>query len=212
MKQNTVKELIAQLEQKNIKGFLANDEAEALFRYCQLGSELGAALEIGSYCGKSTVLLANAVKYVGSVVFAVDHHQGSEEHQPSEEYFDQALFDERLNRVNSFPYFQKTMQLFNCEDQVIPVLTASKKLEAHWATPLGFVFVDGGHSHEASYFDCVAWSKKLVVGGVLAIHDVFENPHDGGQGPFLGMNAVLESGQFKQLEKINSLVILQRTV
>ena len=63
-----------------VKGFLAEDEAEALYQASLEVAAMGPVLEIGSYCGKSTLCLAAACKQQQSVVYALDHHRGSEEH------------------------------------------------------------------------------------------------------------------------------------
>ena len=77
-----------------IKGFLAEDEAQALYHYAGESLPLGPVLEVGSYCGKSTIYLGLAAKDQGSTVFALDHHRGSEEHQPGEIFHDPDLYDD----------------------------------------------------------------------------------------------------------------------
>ncbi|MBS3779635.1 MAG: hypothetical protein KGY41_04530, partial [Desulfovermiculus sp.] len=79
----------------NIKGFLARDEGEALYDIGRQYARIGPCLEIGSYCGLSTLYLGSGVKASGGVLFSIDHHKGSEEHQPGEEYHDPDLFDRK---------------------------------------------------------------------------------------------------------------------
>lgn len=193
-----------------IKGFLADDEAEALFDLAKSVEGLGPCLEVGSYCGKSTLFLGSACKQSGNTLYAVDHHKGSEEHQLGEEYHDADLYDNQQQEINSFPVFKQTIKLAQLENTVIPIVTSSEVLARHWATPLGLVFVDGGHSHKMSLNDCMSWAKHIVAGGLLLIHDIFEKPEEGGQGPYLGLNAVLETGHFEKIKQINSLGILRR--
>ena len=50
-------------------------------------------LEVGSYCGRSTVWIGAAARVAGVVLFAVDHHRGSEENQPGWEWHDATLVD-----------------------------------------------------------------------------------------------------------------------
>lgn len=198
------------IESNAIKGFLARDEAEALFNCAKSVASLGPCLEIGSYCGKSTLFLGSACQSFGNTLYAIDHHSGSEEHQLGEEYHDADLYDKQNNEMNSFPVFKQTLKLAGLESTVVPIVSSSEVTVRHWATPLGLVFVDGGHSHAMSMNDCMSWSKHLIKGGLLLIHDIFEKPEDGGQGPFLGLNAVLETGRFEKLEQVNSLGILRR--
>lgn len=210
MKLTTIAEIHQKVEQHRVKGFIADDEAAALYNCAYEVSGLGPTLEIGSYCGKSSIYLASACKARGSVLFAVDHHRGSEEHQAGEEYHDPGLFDANEQVVDSFPAFRRNIQAFELQDTVVPIVASSRLTARAWATPLAMVFVDGGHSHEMAREDCMAWSSHIQPNGVLAIHDVFANPADGGQGPYLAMQAVLERGEFNWLRTINSLAILRK--
>ncbi len=198
------------IEESSIKGFLAEDEGEALYRLALLAAPLGPCLEIGSYCGKSTVYIGCACKELDNVLYAVDHHRGSEEHQLGEEYHDADLYDTSNAVMDSFPLFRKTLDLASLNSNVVPIVSSSAVASKRWATPLGMVFVDGGHSHESALHDCTVWSQHVVSGGFLAVHDIFPDPKDGGQGPYLGLQAVLDSGEFRLLEQVNSLGVLQR--
>ena len=71
-----------------VKGFLDEREANCLYNLALEAGKNGPCLEIGSYCGKSSVYLGTACKENSTVLFSIDHHGGSEEQQPGEEYFD----------------------------------------------------------------------------------------------------------------------------
>ncbi|USD20237.1 class I SAM-dependent methyltransferase [Microbulbifer variabilis] len=193
-----------------IKGFLAAHEGEALYHLAAETSSLGPCLEVGSYCGKSTIYLASACKLTDSVVFAVDHHRGSEEHQPGEEYHDPDLFDQKANLMDSFRTFRANMRAAELEDWVVPVVAPSSVAARHWNTPLGLVFIDGGHSLEAALTDYRSWSRHIVPGGYLAIHDIFPDPADGGQAPYDIYKLALASAQFELVETVDTLGILRR--
>lgn len=198
------------LQTHPIKGFLCHEEGAALYQYAKLAAAIGPVLEIGSYCGKSSVYLGAACKETGGLLYSVDHHRGSEEHQFGEEYHDEALYDAANQRMDSFPEFRKTLMLADLEQSVVPVVTASETLVKYWNGILGMVFVDGGHSPAMSIADCVSWAEHIAVGGFIAIHDIFESPEEGGQGPYLGMKAVLESGRYQLQDRVLSLAILKR--
>ncbi|MBX2857531.1 MAG: class I SAM-dependent methyltransferase [Cellvibrionaceae bacterium] len=204
---NNIAEFLAK---KNIKGFLADDEGQALYDFALRAENLGPCLEIGSYCGKSAVYLGSACKVSGNVLFTIDHHCGSEEQQPGQAYFDKQLFDVKTQRINSFPHLQKTLQLADLSDCVIPVVAASQLVCRFWQETLGLVFVDGGHSHHEAMADCENWARRVAPGGFLAVHDIFSQPEMGGQGPYLALQQVLSSGEFTKLARVNSLEILQR--
>lgn len=210
MSEMNIAELHQQLAAHQIKGFLAQDEAEALFECALASNFLGPCLEIGSYCGKSTVYMGSACRIGDNILYAVDHHRGSEEHQLGEEYHDPDLYNTRVKAMDSFPFLRRTLQLFDLEAVVVPVVAPSQIVAKKWATPLGLVFIDGGHSHEQALADCLTWSRHLAPGGTLAIHDIFVEPEQGGQGPYLALQAVLAEGKFTWRQTVNSLGILQR--
>jgi len=193
-----------------VKGFLAPDEGQALAAHALETAALGPALEVGSYCGKSTVYLGSACQQVGNVLYAVDHHRGSEEHQLGEEYHDPELYDAGVSKMDSFREFRKTMAAAKLEDTVIPVVASSGLAAKRWATPLGMVFIDGGHSLEAALTDYRSWAGHIFAGGVLAIHDIFPDPDDGGQAPYDIYKLAAASGLFEALERVNTLGLFRR--
>ena len=194
----------------SVKGFLDKTEGEALYAYAQLCAPQGPVLEIGSYCGKSTVYLGAACKSVGGLLYALDHHRGSEEHQLGEAYHDPQLYDADAGRMDSFREFRRTLQRAQLEDTVVPIVAPSKLAARHWATPLSMVFIDGGHSMEAALNDYRCWSGHIQQGGWLAIHDVFPNPADGGRPPFEIWQLAKNSGLFEVLPLIKTLGLLRR--
>ena len=119
-----------------------------------------------------------------TVVYTVDHHRGSDENQKGWEHHDERLVDPRTGRMDTLPFFRRTIEDAGLEDVVVAVIGASLTVAAHWSTPLGLVFVDGGHAFDVAQADYVGWSRHLAPGGLLVFHDVFEDPADGGQAPF----------------------------
>ena len=191
-----------------VKGFLHHDEGMALYQAAL--AVQGPCLEIGSYCGKSAVYIAMACQLNGTSLYAVDHHRGSEEHQPGEAYHDPDLFERQSQRVNTLPALQRTLALADLEDTVLPIVASSAVVVLDWATPLALVFIDGGHSHDSAHHDCTRWADKLSPGGVLAVHDIFAKPEEGGQGPYLAMQAVLQRGDFTLEKQVRSLALLRK--
>jgi predicted O-methyltransferase YrrM len=194
----------------SVKGFLAPEEGEALYRYCRESMAFGPALEIGSYCGKSTVYLGQACKEAGSTLFALDHHRGSEEHQLGEEYHDPDLFDADIEKMDSFKVFRDTLSRADLEGHVVPLVATSHVAARNWNTQLGFVFIDGGHSMEAAQADYDGWAHQVAVGGILAIHDLFPNPDEGGQAPITIWRQALQTGLYEDLGTVSTLGVLRR--
>jgi predicted O-methyltransferase YrrM len=195
-------------------GFMPETEGDALYAAAvSLPRELAGwpILEVGSYCGRSTVWLGAAARELGTVVFAVDHHQGSEENQVGWEWHDTSLVDARPGRLNTLPHFQRTITDAGLDDVVIAVVGESPTVAKHWTTPLAFLFVDGGHGVEPARADHAGWTPHVMVGGLLAIHDVFPDPADGGRPPYEEIYLpALESGRFVEVSATESLRVLRR--
>jgi predicted O-methyltransferase YrrM len=202
---NINKELLNQT-----KGFLDLDEGRSLYEYALCASKMGPCLEIGSYCGKSALYLGCGCKENGAVLFSIDHHSGSEEHQPGEGYFDPELFSSDLYQVDTFTHFRRTIYRANLDATVVPIICASEVAARMWSTPLALVFIDGGHAYETVFTDYICWNRHVMKGGYLLIHDIYPNPDDGGQAPYQIYQMALNSGEFKALPIQKSLGILQR--
>jgi MMP 1-O-methyltransferase len=186
-------------------GFMPDDEGTALHEIAARAAGAGPEplLEVGAYCGKSTLYLAAAVWRAAeaaggepSVVYSLDHHRGSEENQAGWEHHDPTLVDAESGRMDTLPRWRRTIERAGAEDLVVALVGDSARIARAWTTPLRFVFVDGGHGGEPAWADYRGWAPKLVAGGVLAIHDVFPNPADGGRPPYEIYCAALDSGRF----------------
>jgi predicted O-methyltransferase YrrM len=191
-------------------GFMPDDEGLALYEAARTVAVPGPLLEVGSWMGKSALYLAAAARETGRQVVTVDHHRGSEEHQPGWEYHDPSLVDPHVGLVDTLPRFRRTIAEAGAEDVVVAVVARSEVLAPLWSTPLALLFLDGSHTEESARRDQDAWVAKLAVGGTLAIHDVFPDPADGGQAPFGVYTRVLASGGFEELPGTGSLRLLRR--
>ncbi|MDA2803717.1 class I SAM-dependent methyltransferase [Nocardiopsis suaedae] len=201
-------ELIAAAEAA--KGFMPKEEGLALYEAASEYAPLGPVLEVGTYCGKSTVYLAAAARACGGTVVTVDHHHGSEEHQEGWEYHDPSLVDPRTGRIDTVGEFRGTMAAAGVEDTVVAVLGRSADVARLWGRPLGLLFIDGGHTEEAAQADYAGWSPHVAPGGALAIHDVFPDPADGGRPPYNVYRRALDSGDFTEVAVQGSLRVLRR--
>lgn len=195
---------------ETVKGFLDHDEGLRLHDLAREVADMGPCLEVGSYCGKSTLYLGAACAAAGGLLYAVDHHRGSEEHQPGEEYHDAELFDADANRMDSFREFRRTVARAGLEHVVVPLVATSALAGRYWRTPLSLVFIDGGHSLEAAMIDYRTWAPQVMPGGYLAIHDIFPDPADGGQAPFEIYKLAQASGLFQARPFTKTLGVLQR--
>ncbi len=195
---------------ESVKGFLDPDEGEILYEYSAMAAPKAPCFEIGAYCGKSTVYMGSGCRQVNGVLYSLDHHRGSEEHQPGEEYHDIDLMDSESGQFDSFREFRHTLKRADLEETVIPIVAASTVAARGWATPLSMVFIDGGHSFESAFGDFQLWSKHIIQGGFLAIHDLFPDPAEGGQAPFEVWKKALATALFEEVTIVKTLGILRR--
>jgi MMP 1-O-methyltransferase len=196
------------------KGFMPEDEADALF---DAALEAAGAVpdapwvEVGSYCGRSTIWLGAAARQVGATLFAVDHHRGSEENQAGWEHHDLEVVDQRVGKMDTLPFFRRAIHDAGLEHHVVGVVGHSPVVARHWSTPLAFVFIDGGHGVEPARLDYEGWTPHVALGGTLAIHDVFPDSSDGGRPPFEEIYLpALRSGRFEEHSATGSLRVLTR--
>ena len=168
-------------------------------------------VEIGSYCGRSTVWFGEAARQCNTVLFAVDHHGGSEENQPGWEWHDASLVDPLTGRLNTLPHFERTMQRAHLTEVVKAVVGDSPTVASSWNEPIAMLFIDGGHGRQVARNDYLSWTPHVSVGGTLAIHDVFSDPALGGQAPYEEIYLpAKKSGKFIDVANTGSLHILRR--
>jgi len=206
---SSTERLFALAEQ--VTGFMPADEGRTLYHTARRYLGDGVAVEIGTYCGKSTLLLGAAAQETGSVLYTVDHHHGSEEHQPGWEYHDAALVDEVTGLFDTLPTFRRTLDAAGLDDHVVAVVGKSPVVARAWRSPLQLLFIDGGHSEAAAQQDFDGWAKWVTGGGALVIHDVFPDPKDGGRPPYQIYCRAIDSGQFREVAATGSLRVLERT-
>ncbi len=194
-----------------IKGFIDPDEGQRLYELALEAARLGPCLEVGSYCGKSAVYLATACRQRGQILFSIDHHRGSEEQQPGQPYFDPELFDPRQFKIDTFAFFRRTIEQAGLEQTVVPLVCSSLLAARSWTTALGLIFIDGSHDQASVESDFNQWSPHLITGGYLLFHDVFPNPADGGQGPYMAYRQAIASSLYEVLPMTGSLAVLRKS-
>lgn len=196
---------------EQVRGFMPADEGRALYDAAVQYLAGGVGVEVGTYCGKSTLLLGAAAQQTASVLYTIDHHHGSEEHQAGWEYHDASLVDEVTGLFDTLPSFRRTLDTAGLDDHVVTIVGKSPVVARGWASPLRFLFIDGGHSEEAATQDFDGWAKWVTPGGALVIHDVFPDPKDGGRPPYYIYCRAIDSGQFREVSALGSLRVLERT-
>ncbi len=195
-------------------GFMPPSEGDALYDAALVAADENPGLpfvEIGSYCGRSTIWLGAAAQKKGTVLFAVDHHRGSDENQAGWEHHDSTLVDQRVGKMDTFPFFRLAVHDAGIEESVVAIVGRSPLVAKHWGTPCAFIFIDGGHGREPAQADYAGWAPHVAKGGYLAIHDVFPDPAHGGRPPYEDIYLpAVNSGCFVDVSATGSLRILKR--
>jgi MMP 1-O-methyltransferase len=195
---------------EGVTGFMPADEGRLLYDTAVRVLGDGVGVEIGTYCGKSTVMLGAAARQTGGLIFTIDHHHGSEEHQPGWEYHDASLVDPVTGLFDTLPTLRHTLDAAGLDEHVVTVVGRSPVVARGWRTPLQLLFIDGGHTEEAAQRDYDGWARWVAPGGALVIHDVFPDPADGGQAPFHVYRRAIDSGDFREVDVCRSLRVLER--
>jgi predicted O-methyltransferase YrrM len=201
------------------RGFMPDDEGATLLAAAERAGvafndpAAGAPVfvEIGAWCGKSTVYIGAAAERTGAVLFSVDHHRGSEENQAGWEHHDADLVDPVDGRIDTLPHWRRTVAGAHLESSVVGMVGDSPTIAAAWWRPLAFCFIDGGHGEAPAWADYRGWAPHVALGGWLAIHDVFPDPADGGRPPYELWCDALASGRWREDGEQGSLRILRRT-
>jgi predicted O-methyltransferase YrrM len=194
---------------ESVPGFMPVEEGLALYAAAHRAPP-GPLVEIGSYCGKSAVYLGTAAAERSQLLVTVDHHRGSEENQPGWPYHDPSLVDPRVGRLDTLPRLRTTLTEAGLEEHVLAVVGRSAALAALWSAPIALLFIDGGHTEPAAQADYDGWARHIAPGGLLAIHDVYPDPADGGQAPFHVYQRALASRGFAAASRAGSLRVLRR--
>ncbi|WP_040156906.1 class I SAM-dependent methyltransferase [Mobilicoccus massiliensis] len=198
------------------RGFMPADEGDLLFAEATRRASAGPLLEVGTWCGTSAVYLGAAVRLArergapDAVAFTVDHHRGSEENQPGWEYHDPTLVDPHAGRIDTLPFFRRTLTDAGLEEEVVAIVGRAPTVARHWRTPLSLLFVDGGHTDEHVTNDYLGFGRWIAAGGSLVFHDVFERPEDGGQAPWRCYRRALDSKVWEETRHLGSMRVLRR--
>jgi MMP 1-O-methyltransferase len=150
-------------------GFLGEREARFLGLLAACVPGHGAIVEIGSFKGKSTVMLASvAARYGLGPVVAIDPHTGPSPTDPI------------LNATTStFDEFLASLKSAGVEEHVEAHREFSGAVAKDWNRPIRVLWIDGDHTYAGAKEDFDLFTTHLVEGGVVALHDAlnaFEGP------------------------------------
>jgi predicted O-methyltransferase YrrM len=154
-----------------VMGWLTRDEAELLYRLSTAASRLGRVVELGSYCGRSSIMLAAGLAGPSSEpLVCVDTFRGSAEHQPGKRHFRPETLVDGI--VNTYPAFTRNLQHAGLLERVAATRLSTLEAAAHFSGAIGLLFVDADHDYEAVSADLRAWLPRIVADGWVVLHDV----------------------------------------
>jgi hypothetical protein len=185
-----------------IEGWLAEEEADlliaALLRALSTLKDATAIVEVGSYCGRSTVVLASVLQSLrleNARVYAIDPHDGRV-----------GALDQGIQEVPpSLDIFQRNIAFARLETLVEPI--CSHSFEVRWDKPICFLFIDGLHDYMNVARDFFHFQSWLVVDGHVAFHDYA--PYYPGVMTFV--NEIITDGGYKRVFCAGSLIVLRKT-
>lgn len=184
------------------RGWLFPDEGPALHA-AALSIPSGPIIEVGSYCGKSTVYLGAAARELDTLVFAVDHHRGSPEMQPGHENHNLDVVDGEVGVHDTLTHFRHTILRAGLEPWVVAVVGESGSVSRYWRAQAGMVFIDATHYYDWVKNDYLGWARWVAPGGVLAFHDTTIPDIDR-----VAVEALADGFEFEQ--QVDTLRILRR--
>jgi len=140
----------------------------------------------------------------------LDHHRGSEENQPGWQWHDASLVDPQTGLLETLPNLRRTLWSAGLDDVVTAVVGTTQQVGRWWSSPLVLLFLDGNHTEQVAQHDYAAFARHILPGGLLAVHDVFPDPVDGGRPPWHVVQRATTSGAFEQVGVTGSLRVLRR--
>lgn len=156
-------------EAETIEGYLSPNEMRFLALITAYPAASGDVLEIGSFKGKSTIILAKAAVLAGDEkIYAVDPMTAPSATDP-----------DLRGDASSFTDFQTNIERHNVADRIEFYQTFSYELAKTWTRPLRFLWIDGDHTYKGTKLDFDGFAPHLANGGILAMHDVLHE-FDGG--------------------------------
>jgi len=184
---------------RGIEGWLDEDEADLLIAGLenairQLPEQ--AVVEVGSYCGRSTIVLASVVQALGANcrVYAIDPHKGQVG----------ALDTGLLQGAPTLQRFLKNIELAGLSNDVEVLCQYS--YEVNWSSSIAFILIDGLHDYANVSRDFLHFEHWISNGGFIAFHDYGND--------FPGVKAyvdqLLSSSHYFKVGYVRNMILLRK--
>jgi predicted O-methyltransferase YrrM len=156
-------------ETRKVPGHLGENEARFLGLLAACAPAQGAIVEIGSFKGRSTVMLAKVASHYGlEPIVAIDPHNSP------------ILLDRQANpQASSYRDFLSSIEVAGISNYVESHVAYSTEMASSWNRPIRLLWIDGDHSYQGAKNDLDGFFPHVLPLGVLAFHDalnVFPGP------------------------------------
>ena len=148
-----------------VEGWMSDDQARRLWEAGRRVQAPGRIVEIGSFRGRSTIVLRLA-SASGVEVVAVDPHGGGD--RGPQEITPDALRGDEDNRV-----FNANLDSAGVREQIHHVRLMSDQALGEVEAPFDLVYVDGAHRYAPARADIERWGDRIRPGGTLLVHDSY---------------------------------------
>ena len=150
-----------------VDGWMSPDQAERLYR-AAAGTHRGDIIvEIGSFRGRSTIVLASAAQE-GVQIVAIDPHAGNDRGPQELDGFEAAA-------ATDHDVFNANLAAAGVAHRVHHVRAFSDAAHGEVAGVVAVLYVDGAHRYAPARTDIRDWGRRVAPGGTLLIHDSFSS-------------------------------------
>lgn len=150
-----------------VEGWLSPDQAGWLWRRARAVREDGQIVEIGSYRGRSTILLARASQQSVGVV-AIDPHAGNDRGP-------QQIEGTESEGEADHQAFLANLRAAGVDDRVRHVRAPASSAGTAVDGEIDLLYVDGAHRYAPARDDIRDWGRRVRPGGVMLVHDAFSS-------------------------------------
>lgn len=152
---------------EGVDGWMSPDQAQRLYNAAAGTHQGDTIVEIGSFRGRSTIVLASAAPS-GVQIVAIDPHAGNDRGPQEIDGFEAAA-------ANDHDVFNANLAAAGVAERVQHIRAFSDAAHDQVVGDLAVLYVDGAHRYAPARSDIREWGRRVGPGGTLLIHDSFSS-------------------------------------